>query len=134
MNLLKEGVLIAQNYHSRGSLPTLGLKRQMQLWQPTPVILPGESQGRGSLVGCRLWGRPESEWLKRLSSSSSSACNYMKVARLPSLSQLDVANLQYLAKRKNKYCTVSLMCRFSKTKKSNLENEEVIARGRERRK
>ena len=28
-------------------------------WQPTPVILPGESQGRGSLVGCRLWGRIE---------------------------------------------------------------------------
>ena len=26
-------------------------------WQPTPVFLPGESQGRGSLVGCRLWGR-----------------------------------------------------------------------------
>ena len=25
-------------------------------WQPTPVLLPGESQGRGSLVGCRLWG------------------------------------------------------------------------------
>ena len=23
-------------------------------WQPTPVFLPGESQGRGSLVGCRL--------------------------------------------------------------------------------
>ena len=26
-------------------------------WQPTPVSLPGESQGRGSLVGCRLQGR-----------------------------------------------------------------------------
>ena len=26
-------------------------------WQPTPVFLPGESQGRGTLVGCRLWGR-----------------------------------------------------------------------------
>ena len=26
-------------------------------WQPTPVFLPGESQRRGSLVGCRLWGR-----------------------------------------------------------------------------
>ena len=26
-------------------------------WQPTPVFLPGESQGRRSLVGCRLWGR-----------------------------------------------------------------------------
>ena len=24
-------------------------------WQPTPVFLPGESQGRGSLMGCRLW-------------------------------------------------------------------------------
>ena len=29
-------------------------------WQPTPVFLPGGSQGRGSLVGCRLWGRTES--------------------------------------------------------------------------
>ena len=28
-------------------------------WQPTPVFLPGESQGRGSLVGFRLWGRTE---------------------------------------------------------------------------
>ena len=28
-------------------------------WQPTPVFLPGESQGRGSQVGCRLWGRTE---------------------------------------------------------------------------
>ena len=26
---------------------------------PTRVFLPGESQGRGSLVGCRLWGRTE---------------------------------------------------------------------------
>jgi len=25
----------------------------------TPVFLPGESQGRGSLVGCRLWGHTE---------------------------------------------------------------------------
>ena len=28
-------------------------------WQPTPVFLPGESQGRGSLVDCRLWGHTE---------------------------------------------------------------------------
>ena len=28
-------------------------------WQPTSVFLPGESQGEGSLVGCRLWGRTE---------------------------------------------------------------------------
>ena len=30
-------------------------------WQATPVFLPGESQGRRSLVGCRLWGHTESD-------------------------------------------------------------------------
>ena len=30
-------------------------------WQPTPVFLPGESQGQGSLVGFCLWGRTESD-------------------------------------------------------------------------
>ena len=34
---------------------------QSMQWQPTPVFLPGESQGWGSLVGCRLWGRTESD-------------------------------------------------------------------------
>ena len=33
-------------------------------WQPTPVFLPGESQGRGSLVGCHLWGRTELDTTK----------------------------------------------------------------------
>ena len=37
---------------------TLYRRRQ---WQLTPVLLPGESQGRRSLVGCRLWGRTESD-------------------------------------------------------------------------
>ena len=30
-------------------------------WQPTSVCLPGESQGRRGRVGCRLWGRTESD-------------------------------------------------------------------------
>ena len=30
-------------------------------WQPTPVFLPRESQGWGSLVGCHLWGHTESD-------------------------------------------------------------------------
>jgi len=30
-------------------------------WQPTPVFLPGESWGLGSLVGCHLWGCTESD-------------------------------------------------------------------------
>ena len=34
---------------------------QRSQWHPTPVLLPGESQGQGSLVGCHLWGRTESD-------------------------------------------------------------------------
>ena len=30
-------------------------------WQPTPVFLSGESQGWGSLAGCRLWIRTKSD-------------------------------------------------------------------------
>ena len=30
-------------------------------WHPTPVFLPGESQGQGSLVSFHLWGRTESD-------------------------------------------------------------------------
>ena len=34
-------------------------------WQPTPVFLSGESQGRRSLEGCRLWGshRVRHNWI-----------------------------------------------------------------------
>ena len=53
------------------SLFTFMLSRKK--WQPTPVFLPGESQGRGSLVGCRPLGRMSRTWLKWLSSSSSSS-------------------------------------------------------------
>ena len=35
-------------------------------WQPTPVFLPGESQGRRSLLGCSPWGRLESDMTERL--------------------------------------------------------------------
>ena len=34
------------------------LEKEMET---TPVFLPGESQGWGSLVGCHLWGRTESD-------------------------------------------------------------------------
>ena len=40
-----------------------GRRRQ---WQPTPVLLPGKSHGRRSLVGCRLWGCRESDTTERL--------------------------------------------------------------------
>ena len=42
------------------------LERQRRQWHPTPVLLPGKSHGRRSLVGCSPWGREEldtTEWL-----------------------------------------------------------------------
>ena len=43
-----------------GFHPWVGKIPWRRKWQPTPVFLPGESQGRGSLVGCRLWGHTQS--------------------------------------------------------------------------
>ena len=43
------------------SLSLFTFMPQRRKWQPTPVFLPGESQGRQSLVGCRLWGRTQSD-------------------------------------------------------------------------
>ena len=43
------------------SLSLFTLMHWRRKWQPTPVFLPGESQGRGSLVGCRLWDCTESD-------------------------------------------------------------------------
>ena len=46
---------------SRARLSDFTFTHWRRKWQPTPVFLPGESQGRGSLVGCHLWGRTESD-------------------------------------------------------------------------
>ena len=35
-------------------------------WHPTPVLLPGKSPGRRSLVGCSPWGREESDMTEQL--------------------------------------------------------------------
>ena len=43
------------------SLSVFTLMHWRRKWQLTSVFLPGESQGRGSLVGCRLWGCTESD-------------------------------------------------------------------------
>ena len=60
---------VSFHFHLHGlsfSIPSLSLFTFMhwrRKWQPTPVFLPGESQGWGSLVGCHLWGRTESKKL-----------------------------------------------------------------------
>ena len=53
--------LLRVGHDSVTSLSLLTFMHWRRKWQSTPVFLPGESQGRRSLVGCRLWGRTESE-------------------------------------------------------------------------
>ena len=43
-------------------------------WQPSPVFLPGESQGWGRLVGCHLWGCTELDTTERLHFHFSLSC------------------------------------------------------------
>ena len=43
-------------------------------WHPTPVLLPGKSHGRRSLVGCNSWGREESDTTERLHFHFSLSC------------------------------------------------------------
>ena len=45
-----------------------------RLWQPTPVLLPGNSHGQKSLVGCSPWGREESDTTERLHFYFSLSC------------------------------------------------------------
>ena len=49
---------------SRTQLSDFTFTHWRRKWQPTPVFLPGESQGWGSLVGCHLWGHTESDTTK----------------------------------------------------------------------
>jgi len=48
---------MTEQLHFHLSLSRMGRRK----WQPTPVFLPGESQGRRSLADCGLWGHTESE-------------------------------------------------------------------------
>ena len=47
-------------------------------WQPTPVFLPGESQRRGSQVGCCLWGCPESDTTESNLAAAAAAVSVLK--------------------------------------------------------
>ena len=63
-------------HNSVTSLSVFTFVHWRRKWQPTPVFLPGESQGQGSVVGCRLWGRTESDMTEALSSSSSQGYSF----------------------------------------------------------
>ena len=61
-------------YHPKSLLSKfLNIIRRRQ-WHPTPVLLPGKSHGRGSLVGCSPWGCTESGMTERLHFHFSLSC------------------------------------------------------------
>ena len=51
--------LLGVGYDWATSLSLFTFMHWRRTWQPTPVFLPGESQGQESLMGCGLWGRTE---------------------------------------------------------------------------
>ena len=60
----ESGGLLSIGSHSRTRLRQLSMHsctHWRRKWQPTPVFLPGESQGWRSLVVCHLWGLTESD-------------------------------------------------------------------------
>ena len=54
-----DGKETACNAGDSGSIPALGRNTWRRKWQPTPVFLPGESQGQRSLIRCSPWGHKE---------------------------------------------------------------------------
>ena len=50
------------------------MRSRRRQWHPTPVLLPGKSHGRRSLVGCSPWGRYESDATERLHFHFSLSC------------------------------------------------------------
>ena len=53
--------MLRAGYYWVTSLSLFNVMDWRSKWQPTPVLLSGECQGRGSLVGCNWWGRRESD-------------------------------------------------------------------------
>ena len=57
----KESTCSAGDVRDEGSIPGSGRSPGRGHGNPLQYFLPGESQGRRGLVGCRLWGRTESD-------------------------------------------------------------------------
>ena len=51
--------VMPKNVQTTAQLHSSHMLVQRRQWHPTPVLLPGESHGWSSLVGCSLWGRKE---------------------------------------------------------------------------
>ena len=72
----------AWNAGDPGSISGLGRSPGEGKWQPTPVLLPGESHGGRRLVGYSPWGRKESDTTEQLYYLSLSLCISVKYTAL----------------------------------------------------
>ena len=72
--VMKETEKTEYTFYPHQSYNQLGVKTRRRQWQPTPILLPGESHGRRSLVGCSPWGRRESDTTERLHFHFSLSC------------------------------------------------------------
>ena len=68
----EEGILCPRQSQTQLCLPAEDSWRRRR--HPTPVLLPGKSHGRRSLVGCSPWGREESDMTERLHFHFSLSC------------------------------------------------------------
>ena len=58
---------IVKNLAAVRDTQSLGQKDPLRRkWQPTPMFLPGKSNGQGSLVGYSTWGRKDLDVTERL--------------------------------------------------------------------
>ena len=64
------------------------------LWQPTPVFLPGESYGQKSLAGYSPWGHKESDTTEQLNNKNNNNNSYIESSRI--ITRLRVPFLQGL--------------------------------------
>ena len=87
-------------------------------WQPTPVFLPGESQGWGSLLGCHLW---VAQSRTRLSSSSS-----ILYVRSPELTHLITESLYPVANVKKYILLLQIFSRLNWAVRVTLSFPEVL--------
>ena len=77
--------LLRVRYDWATSLSLFTFMHWRRKWQPTPVFLPGESQGRGSLVGCHLWGRRVGhDWSDLAAAAAAFYLLFMTLARTSS--------------------------------------------------
>ena len=71
----KEGhYIMIKGSIQEGDITIVNIYAWRRQWHPTPVLLPGKSHGRKSLVGCSPWGRLESDTTERLHFHFSLSC------------------------------------------------------------